>query len=62
MAAIEELVKQIADPHLRDRIAGEVARLKAKKKFGLVFEEHIPELMQLPGLAVKPGGRGLASA
>lgn len=36
---------------------GEVAKLKAKKKFGLVFEEHLPEVVQLPGLAVKPGAR-----
>jgi len=39
MALIEELIKTIADPRLRDQVAGEVAKLKAKKKFGLVFEE-----------------------
>ncbi len=57
MALIEELIKTIADPRLRDQVAGEVAKLKAKKKFGLVFEEHLPEVVQLPGLAVKPGAR-----
>ncbi|MCX7015970.1 MAG: DNA methyltransferase [Candidatus Sumerlaeota bacterium] len=57
MARLEDLIKDIADPRLRAQIAGEVAKLKAKKKFGLVFEEHLPEVMELPGLAVKPGAR-----
>ena len=57
MARIEDLIKDIADPRLRNQIAGEVGKLKARKKFGLVFEEHLPEIVQLPGLAVKPGAR-----
>src|SRR5262249_13243740 len=57
MAAIEDLIKQIADPGLRDQLAAEVARLKTTKKFGLVFEEHIPELVRLPGLPVRGGVR-----
>jgi len=57
MARLEDLIKDIADARLRDQIAGAVAKLKAKKKFGLVFEEHLPEVMQLPGLPVKPGVR-----
>jgi len=57
MARLEDLIKDIADQRLREQIAGEVAKLKAKKKFGLVFEEHLPEVVQLPGMAVKPGAR-----
>jgi adenine-specific DNA-methyltransferase len=57
MALLEDLIKDIADPRLRIQIAGEVGKLKARKKFGLVFEEHLPEIVQLPGLAVKPGAR-----
>jgi len=57
MAAIEELVRSIADPRIRDALALEVARLKAGKKFGLVFEEHLPETVLLPGLAIKVGAR-----
>ena len=57
MARLEDLIKDIADPRLREQIAREVTKLKAKKKFGLVFEEHLPEVMELPGLAVKPGAR-----
>ncbi|MCY2927498.1 MAG: site-specific DNA-methyltransferase [Planctomycetota bacterium] len=57
MARLEDLIGDVADPQLRDRIAGEVAKLKAKKRFGLVFEAHLPEVVQLPGLPVKPGVR-----
>jgi len=55
MARIEDLINDISDTKLRQAIASEVAKLKAKKKFGLVFEQHLPEVVQLPGLAVKPG-------
>lgn len=57
MARLEDLIKDIADPSLRNQIAGEVGKLKARKKFGLVFEEHLPEIVRLPGLPVKPGAR-----
>lgn len=57
MARLEDLIKDIADPRLRAQVAGEVAKLKAKKKFGLVFEEHLPEVVELSGMAVKPGAR-----
>jgi len=43
MAAINDLVQQIKDPELRDRIQKEVNKLAKQKKFGLVFEEHLPE-------------------
>lgn len=57
MARLEDLINDIADPRLRNQIATEVARLKARKKFGLVFEQHLPEIVRLPGLPVKPGTR-----
>jgi adenine-specific DNA-methyltransferase len=57
MARLEDLINDIADPSLRTRIAREVGELKARKKFGLVFEEHLPEVVQLPGLAITPGVR-----
>lgn len=59
MAAIEELIKQIADTRLRDQLAAEVARLKSQKKFGLVFEEHLPELLRLPEMVARVGARVL---
>lgn len=57
MAQLEDLVREISDPRLRDQIAAEVRQLKARKKFGLVFEEHLPEIVELPSLPVKPGVR-----
>jgi adenine-specific DNA-methyltransferase len=57
MARLEDLIKDIADPRLRDEIAGAVAKLKTKTKFGLVFEEHLPEVAYLPNVAVNPGAR-----
>ena len=57
MALLEDLIENIADPRLRIQIAAELGKLKARKKFGLVFEEHLPEVLQLPGLSVRPGAR-----
>lgn len=55
MAAINDLLRQISDTSLRSRLEQEFARLSKNKKFGLVFEEHIPECTPLYGVAVKPG-------
>jgi|SRR5215510_12410631 len=57
MAKLEDLIKEIADPDLRAQIARELAKLKAQKKFGLVFEEHIPGIIDLPDFPIKPGTR-----
>src|SRR5688572_3949815 len=57
MAKLEDLIKQIPDARLREEVAREVAALKSTKKFGLVFEEHIPEQVQLPGLPMRAGSR-----
>ena len=55
MAKLEDLIDEIADPGLRERIAGEVKELKRTKRFGLVFEEHIPETVSLYGLPIREG-------
>lgn len=55
MAKLEDLIEQIPDERLRKGIAAEVKALKKTKKFGLVFEEHLPETIRLPHLPVKPG-------
>lgn len=56
MAAIHELLKQVADPALRARLAEEFDRATQNKKFGLVFEEHLPECTPLYGVPVRRGG------
>jgi adenine-specific DNA-methyltransferase len=59
MAAIEDLIRQITDSRVREQLAAEVAKLKRQKKFGLVFEEHLPELLELPGISPTIGARVL---
>lgn len=41
MAAINDLISQIQDETLRNRIQEEVSKMAKQKKFGLVFEEHM---------------------
>lgn len=55
MAILDELVTQIENPDLRARIAAEVEKLAKQKKFGLVFEEHLPECTPLWDIPVKAG-------
>ena len=53
MAAIDNLIEQISDPLLKRKISDEVARMKQQKKFGLVFEEHLPEATPLYDVPIK---------
>lgn len=55
MAAIDELIQQIQDPTLRDRIQKEVNKMTKQKKFGLVFEEHLPECTPLYDMPIYKG-------
>ena len=48
MAQLEDLIQDIVDPRLRAQIASEVGKLKARKKFDLVFEQHLPETSTFP--------------
>lgn len=52
MAAIHDLIAKISDPRLRERLAAEWASASRERKLGLVFEDHLPEL--LPLYAAKP--------
>lgn len=47
MAAIHDLLKQIEDPRLRERISREYETATRHKKFGLVFEQHLPEMVPI---------------
>lgn len=55
MAAINDLIGQIKDPELRAQIEREVSKLAKQKKFGLVFEEHLPECTPLYDVPVRRG-------
>ena len=55
MAIINDLLLQIDDGALRNRIEQEVERLQKDKKFGIVFEEHLPECAPLFGVPITKG-------
>lgn len=55
MAALTDLINQVEDKTLRERLLQEATRLSKQKKFGLVFEEHIPECTPLYGIEIKHG-------
>lgn len=57
MALLQDLIKQIGDETLRQRIMAEVNKLSRQKKFGLVFEEHLPECTPLYGVKIKNGSK-----
>ena len=57
MATVHELIAKIENPELRERIAAEVDKLAKQKKFGLVFEEHLPECTPLYDVPVRKGAK-----
>jgi len=57
MARLEDKIAEIADAGLRQAIAEEVAKLKKRTRFGLVFEEHQPEVVPVHGARIKRGER-----
>jgi adenine-specific DNA-methyltransferase len=57
MAAIDDLINQIPNVSLRERIKQEVNRLQKNKKFGLVYEEHLPEYTELYDAPIIKGSK-----
>lgn len=55
MGLLHDLIHKIDDPALKNRIQSEIERLLKKKKFGLVFEEHLPECVILYGIPIHIG-------
>ena len=55
MALLQDLIKQVSNPELCQRILQEVDKLAKQKKFGLVFEEHLPECTPLYDVSIKKG-------
>lgn len=55
MAAIDDLINQISDTDLRERIKAEVDKINSQKKFGLVFEDHLPESTPLYDVPIMIG-------
>jgi len=55
MAAINDLIRQIDDRALRERLTQEVDRISNNRKFGLVFEEHLPECTPIYSASINRG-------
>lgn len=62
MAAINDLIARIQDPDLRQRIDKEVKELTKQKKFGLVFENHVPEMTLLYDYPISRGCKVIRKA
>ena len=56
MAILDDLIMKVEDPVLRDRLETEVRKITKQKKFGLVFEEHLPECTPLYDIPVRKCG------
>lgn len=57
MALLQDLIQQIDDLALRERILQETNKLVKQKKFGLVFEEHLPECTPLYDMSIRVGAK-----
>lgn len=55
MAVINNLINRVTDPKLRQQLLDEVERMNKQKKFGLVFEEHLPEATPLYDVPIIKG-------
>ena len=55
MAELHELIQKIENPELRKQIQEAANRLTKQKKFGLVFEEHLPECTPIYDIPVRKG-------
>jgi adenine-specific DNA-methyltransferase len=55
MAKLDDLIKQVKDQRLRSQLKDAAMKLQERKRFGLVFEEHIPETTLLLDYPIKEG-------
>lgn len=59
MSRLNDLLRQLRakDPALAADIEGEVTALADRRAFGLNFERHVPEAVELPGRKVRKGDK-----
>ncbi|MBP2702920.1 hypothetical protein JOL79_03775 [Microbispora sp. RL4-1S] len=59
MSTLSNLLRQVEqkDPQLAADLAHEVKALRARRSFGLNFERHTPETVELPGRPVRKGDK-----
>lgn len=54
---LDQLISRIDDDVLRARLAHEVELLRGSRRFGLVFDRHLPESVRLPDHPIRKGVR-----
>jgi len=54
---LDVLLDKVQDPALRADLRSQIDRLKQKRSFGLVFEQHIPERVRLPQHPIRVGSQ-----
>lgn len=55
MAAIDQYIERIPNAELQEQLRIEIARLTKKKRFGLVYENHLPDNVIMPEVAIRRG-------
>src|SRR5262245_38055526 len=55
MADIDDLLARVLDDTVRNELTAAVEKLRSRKQFGLVFEDHIPETVRLPHHTIRRG-------
>ncbi|HYN79046.1 MAG TPA: hypothetical protein VES73_14790 [Lamprocystis sp. (in: g-proteobacteria)] len=48
MSAIDDLIAQVQESRLREQLGRAWAQAQKTRKFGLVFDRHLPELVPIP--------------
>jgi hypothetical protein len=63
LSAIDDPIAQVQESRLREQLKREWAEAQKTRKFGLVFDRHLPELLPIPkaqprrdGLVARKGG------
>jgi adenine-specific DNA-methyltransferase len=54
---LDQLISRVDDDGLRSRLAHEVDLLRGSRRFGLVFDRHLPESVRLPDHPIRKGIR-----
>lgn len=54
---LDQLISRVDDETLRARLAQEVDLLRGSRRFGLVFDRHLPESVRLPDHPIRKGIR-----
>lgn len=52
---LDQLIGQVGDEALRSRLAREVELLRGSRRFGMVFDRHLPESVRLPDHPIRKG-------